>query len=166
MTSACCSILRSRFPISWKKSKLDGVAVRIGTPNLHGFQWTTTMGHTRARYFPPETGGLVFNGDVGRRLGFPHRPRSGVPADHQSALPTWQHWAVDLIHLAVRQRTSGRRGWQPGRCARVNRRAAGRHRILLRERPSDHRHSAHGRPMYPHELRRHQAGDSRAGHRK
>jgi hypothetical protein len=53
------------FPIAWNKSKLDGVAVRIGTPTLHGFQWATTMGHTRARYFPPETGGLVFNGDVG-----------------------------------------------------------------------------------------------------
>jgi hypothetical protein len=53
------------FPISWRKSKLDGVAVHLGTPNLHGFQWNTTMGHTRARYFPPETGGLVFNGDVG-----------------------------------------------------------------------------------------------------
>jgi Carboxypeptidase regulatory-like domain len=53
------------FPISWNKSKLDGVAVRIGSIDLHGFQWTTTMGHARARYFPPETGGLVFNGDVG-----------------------------------------------------------------------------------------------------
>ncbi len=53
------------FPISWNKSKLDGVAVRIGSIDLHGFQWTTTMGHTRARFFPPETGGLVFNGDVG-----------------------------------------------------------------------------------------------------
>jgi hypothetical protein len=53
------------FPISWRKSKLDGVAVRIGTPTLHGFQWYTTMGHTRARYFGPESGGLVFNGDVG-----------------------------------------------------------------------------------------------------
>ncbi len=53
------------FPISWKKSKLDGVAVRIGTPNLRGFQWFTTMGHTRARFFGPETGGLVFNNDVG-----------------------------------------------------------------------------------------------------
>jgi len=53
------------FPIAWNKSKLDGVAVRIGTPTLHGFQWTTTMGHTRARFFPSETGGLVFNGDVG-----------------------------------------------------------------------------------------------------
>ncbi len=53
------------FPISWRKSKLDGVAVRIGSPNLRGFQWYTTMGHTRARYFGPETGGLIFNNDVG-----------------------------------------------------------------------------------------------------
>ena len=53
------------FPIAWDKSKIDGVAARIGSINIHGFQWTTTMGHTRARYFPPETGGLVFNGDVG-----------------------------------------------------------------------------------------------------
>jgi hypothetical protein len=56
------------FPISWQKSKLDGVAVRIGTPTIHGFQWTTTMGHTRARYFPPENGGLVFNGDIGESV--------------------------------------------------------------------------------------------------
>ena len=53
------------FPIAWRKSKLDGLAVRIGTPNLRGFQWYTTMGHSRARYFPPETGGLIFNNDVG-----------------------------------------------------------------------------------------------------
>jgi hypothetical protein len=52
------------FPIAWRKSKLDGLAVRISTIDLHGFQWTTTMGHTRARYFGPETGGLVFNSDV------------------------------------------------------------------------------------------------------
>ena len=53
------------FPISWNKSKVDGIAARIGTTDLRGFQWTTTMGHTRARYFPPETGGLVFNSNVG-----------------------------------------------------------------------------------------------------
>lgn len=53
------------FPISWRKSKLDGVSARIGTPNIRGFQWYTTMGHTRARFFGPETGGLVFNNDVG-----------------------------------------------------------------------------------------------------
>ena len=53
------------FPVSLRKSKLDGVAVRLATPNLHGFQWYTTMGHTRARYFGPQVGGLVFNNDVG-----------------------------------------------------------------------------------------------------
>jgi Carboxypeptidase regulatory-like domain len=49
------------FPISWRQSKIDGVSVRISTSNLHGFQAYTTVGHTRARYFGPETGGIVFN---------------------------------------------------------------------------------------------------------
>ena len=52
------------FPISWKQSKLDGVGVRISTPSIHGFQWITTMGHTRARFFGPETGGLIFNSPI------------------------------------------------------------------------------------------------------
>jgi hypothetical protein len=52
------------FPISWKKSSLDGVSVRISTTNIHGFQAFTTMGHTRARFFGPENGGLAFNSPV------------------------------------------------------------------------------------------------------
>ena len=52
------------FPISWRKSKLDGVGVRISTIDLHGFQAYVTMGHTRARFFGPETGGLIFNSPV------------------------------------------------------------------------------------------------------
>jgi carboxypeptidase family protein len=40
------------FPITWEKSKLDGVSVRVSSINLKGFQWYTTMGHNRARYFP------------------------------------------------------------------------------------------------------------------
>jgi hypothetical protein len=50
------------FPISWNKSKLDGVTGRVSTVNLHGFQAFFTFGHTRARYFPPEVGGLVPQG--------------------------------------------------------------------------------------------------------
>jgi hypothetical protein len=50
------------FPIVWHNSKLDGVTGRLSTTNLHGFQSYWTFGHTRARYFPPETGGLVFQG--------------------------------------------------------------------------------------------------------
>ncbi len=50
------------FPIAWNKSKLDGVTGRVSTTNLRGFQAYWTFGHTRARYFPPETGGLISQG--------------------------------------------------------------------------------------------------------
>jgi hypothetical protein len=50
------------FPIAWNRSKLDGVTGRVSTTNLRGFQAYWTFGHTRARYFPPETGGLVSQG--------------------------------------------------------------------------------------------------------
>jgi hypothetical protein len=50
------------FPISWNKSKLDGVTGRLATTNLRGFQAYWTFGHTRARYFFPEDGGLIAQG--------------------------------------------------------------------------------------------------------
>jgi len=50
------------FPIAWHNSKLDGITGRVSTTNLHGFQAYWTFGHTRARYFPPETGGLIPQG--------------------------------------------------------------------------------------------------------
>jgi hypothetical protein len=49
------------FPISWQKSKIDGLAVRVSTPVIRGFQWHTTLGHSRARFFGPANGGLLFN---------------------------------------------------------------------------------------------------------
>jgi len=52
------------FPISWHNSKLDGVTGRISTTNLHGLQAYWTLGHTRARYYPPETGGLIALGGL------------------------------------------------------------------------------------------------------
>ncbi len=52
------------FPIAWRKSKLDGVGARVSTTNLKGFQAYMTLGHTRARFFGPETGGLIFNSPV------------------------------------------------------------------------------------------------------
>jgi hypothetical protein len=52
------------FPISWNNSKVDGVTGRVSTVNLHGFQAYMTLGHTRARYFPPETGGLIALGGI------------------------------------------------------------------------------------------------------
>jgi hypothetical protein len=49
------------FPISWRKSKIDGLSLRLGTTTVHGLQAETIMGHTRARFFDPEVGGLIFN---------------------------------------------------------------------------------------------------------
>ncbi|MEO8597518.1 MAG: TonB-dependent receptor [Candidatus Solibacter sp.] len=49
------------FPISWQKSKIDGVSVRASTTEYRGFQAFATMGHTRSRYFAPSNGGLLFN---------------------------------------------------------------------------------------------------------
>jgi hypothetical protein len=52
------------FPISWRKSKIDGVAVRVNLTPFHGFTAYSVMGHTRSRYFGPENGGLIFNSPV------------------------------------------------------------------------------------------------------
>jgi hypothetical protein len=49
------------FPISWRKSKIDGVSMRLSTTDIRGFRAYLTMGHTRARFFGPEIGGLIFN---------------------------------------------------------------------------------------------------------
>jgi hypothetical protein len=50
------------FPIAWHNSKVDGLTGRLSTTKFHGFQAYTTFGHSRARYFPPEVGGLIFQG--------------------------------------------------------------------------------------------------------
>jgi len=52
------------FPIEWRKSKVDGVSVRLNLANTHGFTAYTVLGHTRARFFGPEIGGLIFNSPV------------------------------------------------------------------------------------------------------
>jgi hypothetical protein len=52
------------FPISWQKSKLDGASLRVNLTNYKGLTAFMVAGHTRARFFPPETGGLFFNADL------------------------------------------------------------------------------------------------------
>jgi hypothetical protein len=52
------------FPISWDKSKNDGVSMRVDLTNYKGFTASFNAGHTRARFFPPESGGLFFNSDL------------------------------------------------------------------------------------------------------
>jgi Carboxypeptidase regulatory-like domain len=49
------------FPITWPKSRLDGVSLRVTSTNIKGFQWYTTMGHNRARFFTSD--GAVFRID-------------------------------------------------------------------------------------------------------
>jgi hypothetical protein len=46
------------FPIAWKSSKIDGPSVRVSMPNFHGFTALVVLAHVRARYFPPQLGGL------------------------------------------------------------------------------------------------------------
>ncbi|MEO6393592.1 MAG: TonB-dependent receptor [Pyrinomonadaceae bacterium] len=52
------------FPIGWQMSKLDGVSMRVNLTNYHGLTAFMVAGHTRARFFPPESGGLFFNSDL------------------------------------------------------------------------------------------------------
>jgi hypothetical protein len=49
------------FPISWAKSKVDGLGLHAALNNYKGLSINFNAGHTRARFFPPETGGLFFN---------------------------------------------------------------------------------------------------------
>jgi hypothetical protein len=49
------------FPVFWRKSKIDGVSLWLGSTTVHGLQAETTMGHTCARFIGPEVGGLIFN---------------------------------------------------------------------------------------------------------
>jgi hypothetical protein len=64
------------FPISWNQSKLDGVSFRVNLSDYRGLSAFMIAGHTRARYFPPETGGLFFNSDL---------PGGGFRIDHDQA---------------------------------------------------------------------------------
>jgi hypothetical protein len=52
------------FPISWQTSKLDGFSARLNLTNYKGLSAFMVAGHTRSRYFPPESGGLFFNSDL------------------------------------------------------------------------------------------------------
>jgi hypothetical protein len=87
------------FPIVWHNSKLDGVTGRVSTTNMKGFQAYWTFGHTRARYYPPEDGGLIFQGAA---------LAGGVfRIDHDQAFQStgvfrYQHKAAEWIALTWR----------------------------------------------------------------
>lgn len=52
------------FPISWKNSKIDGLSFRLNLANYKGVTASFNAGHNRARFFPPESGGLFFNSNL------------------------------------------------------------------------------------------------------
>ncbi len=49
------------FPIQWQKSKIDGLGIKLTVPESHGLSLYSVLGHTRARFFGPEVGGILFN---------------------------------------------------------------------------------------------------------
>ncbi len=49
------------FPIEWRKSKIDGLSTKVSLTETKGFSAYVVLGHTRARFFGPEIGGLLFN---------------------------------------------------------------------------------------------------------
>ncbi len=49
------------FPIQWQKSKIDGFGIKLTMPERHGLSAYSVLGHTRARFFSPEVGGILFN---------------------------------------------------------------------------------------------------------
>ena len=70
------------FPISWAKSKIDGVSARLSVPRTAGFSAYAILGHTRSRFFGPETGGIIFNSPVSGSV---------FRIDHDQALQSTVH---------------------------------------------------------------------------
>ena len=46
------------FPIAWHNSKIGGFSIRVSVPNYHGLTAFTVIGHSFARFFDPQVGGL------------------------------------------------------------------------------------------------------------
>jgi hypothetical protein len=70
------------FPIEWDHAKMDGFSSRLSLRRYKGLTAYTTLGHTRARVFGPENGGLIFGSPV---------DRSVVRIDHDQAFQSTTH---------------------------------------------------------------------------
>jgi len=75
------------FPIEWDHSKMDGFSSRLSLRQYKGLTAYTTLGHTRARVFGPENGGLIFGSPVDRTV---------VRIDHDQALQSTTHVQYEL----------------------------------------------------------------------
>ncbi len=89
------------FPIAWHNSKAGwrhGPREHHQSARLSGLP--DASGHTRARFFPPEVGGLISAGrSPHQRL--PDRSRSGLSANRDLALPAPEESRMDRFHLAL-----------------------------------------------------------------
>ena len=70
------------FPIEWDHAKMDGFSSRLSLRQYKGLTAYTTFGHTRARVFGPENGGIIFGSPV---------DRSVVRIDHDQAFQSSTH---------------------------------------------------------------------------
>jgi hypothetical protein len=52
------------FPIEWDRSKMDGFSSRLNFRQYKGLSAYFNLGHTRARVFGPENGGLIFSAPI------------------------------------------------------------------------------------------------------
>jgi hypothetical protein len=77
------------FPIQWRKSKIDGAAVRVNLTNFHGLTMQSVLGHARSRFFGPEVGGLIFNSPLNTAV---------FRIDHDQALQQTTHVQYDFHH--------------------------------------------------------------------
>lgn len=79
------------FSVAWRKSKIDGLALRVNFSDFHGLSAYSVMGHVRSRFFTPQVGGLIFNSvpgssvfriDHGEEFEQTTSVRYQLPADH------------------------------------------------------------------------------------
>ena len=143
------------FPISWQKSKIDGVSL---APQHHSDSRRAGLhdhgAHPVALLRPFQRRPAVQL--AAGYLGLPHRSRPGLSANHAPDLPAPAQRPLGRLHLAVRFRPGGRRGGQPRRRARPDGSPTSRHRLLLRQPV---RHSGQpDRRVRVAELRRDPAG--------
>jgi hypothetical protein len=66
---------------------MDGFSLRLTMPERHGVAAYTLLGHTRARIFGPENGGLIFNAPLPDTVG---------RIDHDQALQNTTHLQYQL----------------------------------------------------------------------
>lgn len=88
------------FSVAWRKSKIDGLALRLNLLDFHGLTAYSVMGHVRSRFFGPQVGGVVFNSSPANGV---FRIDHGEEFEHTSNLRyqaragvigKWRPWAA------------------------------------------------------------------------